>query len=225
MAGAHPLARIAAAAIVMLALFAVLDARGSVIALAAIAIFTWMSGIRFRDVARRALPLALAAIGVGVFNGLLAEDPMTGLAVALRLTGIALAGIVAVATIRPTELADALVQHLRAPARFAVGALAAFRMLPLFTREWKVRGMARRARGFDSDRGLGQLAAFPQRTHALLVGAIRRAVTLALAMDARGFGSRPCRTLSRPRGFAGADLVLVAVAGVVAILVVVSARA
>lgn len=225
LARGHPLARLAAAAVLMLALFATLDVRASAIALGAVAAFAAASGLRPVAVIRRAAPLALAAVGIGLFNGLAAQDAGAGLAVALRLAAVALAGVVAVATVEATELADALVQHLRAPARFAIGTLAAFRLLPLFAREWDVRGRARRARGIESERGLiARLGAFPDRIHGLLVGAIRRATVLALAMDARGFGSRPCRTISRPRAFGGRDLVLISIAGGVSALVVMLGR-
>jgi energy-coupling factor transport system permease protein len=149
---------------------------------------------------------------------------VAGLAVALRLLAVGLAGIVALATIDQTELADALVEHLRAPARFAVGTLAAMRLLPLFAREWEVRGLARRARGIDDGRGPLALISFPARTFGLLVGAIRRATSLALAMDARGFGSRPCRTVARPRPFRRRDVILVAGATLVAVAVAAVAR-
>lgn len=220
LARTHPLARISAAALLMLGLFVTVDVSAAVAALTGIAAFAWASGIPARALARRAAPLGLAAVGIGLFNGVVAQDAAAGLAVALRLAGVALAGVVAVATIEPTELADALMQHLRAPPRFAVGALAAFRLLPLFVREWEVRGLARRARGIESDRGLvARLGAFPDRTFGLLVGAIRRAVTLALAMDARGFGSRPCRTISRPRSFSARDTALLVAAFMLAVVV------
>ncbi|MDQ3096981.1 MAG: energy-coupling factor transporter transmembrane protein EcfT, partial [Chloroflexota bacterium] len=111
--------------------------------------------------------------------------------------------------------------HLHAPPRFAVGALAAMGLLPLFAREWEIRGLARRARGVEADRGtLARLASFPGRTHGLLVAALRRAVALASAMDARGFGSRPCRTIARPRALRRPDAALLAGSVVLAIVVV-----
>ena len=224
LARAHPLAKLAAASSVMLGAFVSLDALAAGVAVLAIAAGARLSGLFVRPLLRRAAPLVLAATGIGAFNAIVAGDPAAGLAVALRLIAVALAGIVALATIEPTELADALVQHLRAPARFAVGALAALGLLPLFAREWEVRALARRARGIDDGRGPLALLSFPSRTFGLLVGAIRRATSLALAMDARGFGSRPCRTLARPRRFAARDAALVAGAAAVAIAVAFIAR-
>jgi energy-coupling factor transport system permease protein len=40
---------------------------------------------------------------------------------------------------------------------------------------------------------------------ALLVGAIRRATRLATAMEARGFGALPTRSVARPRQMAAGD--------------------
>lgn len=217
----HPLARLGAALVLMTGLFLTSGPVGPAIALVAIAGAVIASGVSARALAPRCMPVALAAVGIGAFNGLVAGDPISGAAVALRLAAIALAGIVVLATIEPTDLADALVQHLHASPRFAVGALAAMRLLPLFAREWEIRGLARRARGVEADRGtLARLASFPGRTHGLLVAAVRRAVALAAAMDARGFGSRPCRTLARPRSFRWADATLLAGAVVLASVVI-----
>jgi len=217
----HPLARIGAALLLMLALFVSRGIPAPALALAAIAAAAFASGVDGRALTRRSLPVAAAAAGIGAFNAVVAGDAIAGLAVALRLAGIALAGIVALATIDPTELADALVQHLRVSPRFAVGALAAMRLLPLFAREWEIRGLARRARGLEAGRGpITRLAVFPGQTHGLLVAAVRRAVALALAMDARGFGTRPCRTLARPRALDRRDAAMLVASLAVALAVI-----
>lgn len=216
LATAHPLAKIAAALVVMLGLFITVDVVTSGIVLVALIIAIGLFGLSPRAVAVRAEPLLLSAVGIGFFNGVFGTTGAAGgVAIAMRLVGISLAGIVAVAAIDPTELADALVEHLHAPPRFVVGALAAFRLFPLFSREWDTLGLARRARGIEADRTLLQrLAAFPGRAVGLLIAAIRRATRLALAMDARGFGSRTCRTLARPRAFDLRDAALVTAAAV-----------
>lgn len=214
----HPLARLGAALLLMTGLFVSDGIAGPLIGLIAIGAALLASGAAPRAILPRCSPVVLAAAGIGAFNGLVSGDAVAGAAVALRLAAIALAGIVALATIEPTELADALVEHLHAPPRFAVGALAAMRLLPLLAREWEIRGLARRARGIESGRGpFARLAAFPVQTHGLLVAAVRRAVALALAMDARGFGARPCRTLARSRPLRPSDLSLLAAALVIAV--------
>jgi energy-coupling factor transport system permease protein len=212
LAQVHPLAKIAAGFIVMLGLFVTIDIVTSAVVIAALVVATLLSGLAPRTLILRAIPLFLSAVGVGLFNALFGTaGPTGGVAIALRLVGIGVAGVLAIATVDPTELADGLVEHLHAPSRFVVGALATFRLFPIFSHEWDTIGLARRARGIEADRGIApRLAAFPGRALVLLISAIRRATRLALAMDARGFGSRECRTLARPRGFAREDLALIA---------------
>ncbi|MEA2662917.1 MAG: energy-coupling factor transport system permease protein [Chloroflexota bacterium] len=220
LAAANPLAKLGAAAIVMFVLFLSTDVVTPVVILCAIAVAVRLSGIPPRALALRSWPLLVAAIGAAVVNGVFgAGGPslVTAIATGLRLVAIALAGIVAFVTIDPTDLADALVQHLRAPPRFAVGALAAFRLLPLFAAEWDTIGLARRARGIDDGGGwAARVASLRERTFTLLVAAIRRGVRLALAMDARGFAALTCRTVARPQPFTGRDRLLVLAAFAIA---------
>ncbi|MEO5986909.1 MAG: energy-coupling factor transporter transmembrane component T, partial [Candidatus Limnocylindria bacterium] len=92
--------------------------------------------------------------------------------------------------------------------RFAIGALAALRQLPLLAREWEIIGMARRARGVDGGRSpVAAIRLLASRVFGLLVSAIRRGSRLALAMEARGFGAAPCRTVARPRRMRPSDWV------------------
>jgi energy-coupling factor transport system permease protein len=179
------------------------------------------NGLRTRQLLARSWPLLVAAILVGTFNVLLAPassagpDVTGGVALGLRLMGIALSGVLAVATSDPTELADSLQQQARLSPRLAVGAMAATRMLPILAVEWQLLGMARRARGVSAGWSpiLAARLAFG-RLLALLVGSIRRATRLALAMDARGFGSEPCRTIARPQRMGLADWGLIVAAGI-----------
>ena len=202
----HPIAKIVAALILMLALFITVDLVTSSIVVGALL------------VAARAAPLLIGAASFGLFNAVLSQSAVAGAAIALRIIGVSLAGMLAVATIDPTDLADALVEHAHAPSRFVVGALAAFRLFPLFSREWDVLGLARRARGIEADRTyVDRIRAFPGRALGLLVAAIRRATRLALAMDARGFGAQTCRTLARPRALTLPDGALVVGALVLAL--------
>ena len=211
LARTHPLAKIAAALVLMFTLFLTIDLITPTLVLVAETAVIPLTGIPPRALLRRALPVFVAAVGIGFFNALLSGDVAGGAAIGLRLVGIALAGIVAVASIDPTDLADALTEHLHAPRRFTVGALAAFRLMPLFADEWETIGLARRARGLDDARGpLSRVTGFFAMTQSLLVASIRRATRLALAMDGRGFAEPGCRTLARPRPIRARDWVLVA---------------
>lgn len=212
LARAHPLAKIAAALVLMFALFITIDPLTPTLVLVAEIAAIPLIGVPARALLRRAVPVFIAAIGIGVFNAILSGNIVGGVAIALRLVGIALAGIVAIASIDPTELADALVEHLHAPRRFTVGALATFRLMPLFADEWQTIALARRARGLDNRR----MTAFISMTRTLLVAAIRRATRLAIAMDGRGFADPGCRTLARPRAIARLDWSLIAAAFAIA---------
>ena len=219
LARVHPLAKIAAALVLMFTLFLTLDPLTPAMVLVAEIAAVPLIGIAPRALLRRAFPVFVAAIGIGFFNALLSGNVAGGIAIGIRLVGIALAGIVAVASIDPTELADALTEHLHAPARFTIGALAAFRLMPLFADEWDTIALARRARGLDDARGpISRVTGFFAMTQSLLVATIRRGTRLALAMDGRGFADVGCRTLARPRPIVAQDWALIGASFAVAAL-------
>jgi energy-coupling factor transport system permease protein len=221
LARANPVAKLAAAGILMAALFVASGPITPALILAGILASLPLTGLRVRILLLRAWPLLLAAFMVGVLNVLLAPatpggpDIETGLALGLRLLGIALSGVVALAGTDPTDLADSLQQQARLSPRLAVGVMAAVRMLPILATEWQLLGMARRARGVSPGWSplLAARLAFGKLL-ALLVGAVRRATRLALAMDARSFGGGSGRTIARPQRLRPADggLVLASVA-------------
>jgi energy-coupling factor transport system permease protein len=163
---------------------------------------------------RRTWPLLLSAAGVawvnvafGALDG--AEAWLSGATWGLRVIALALPGVLLVAATDPVRLADALTIHWRVPTRFAYGALAALRLVPLLAAEWETIRLARRARGL----GGGPIAALrllASTGFALLVGAIRRGTRLATAMDARGFDSGIPRTNARGSRLHPRDAVLVA---------------
>jgi energy-coupling factor transport system permease protein len=141
-------------------------------------------------------------------------------AVWLRLLAITLPGIVVLATTDPMDMADALVQCWHAPARFAYGALAALRLLPLLAADWQMIALARRARGLDAGRSpVAALRLFVSQTFAVLVASIRRGVRLATAMEARGFDSAQPRSVARPQPMRPPDWWLVVATIVVVLLV------
>lgn len=106
----------------------------------------------------------------------------TGVALGLRVVAIASVGAVFALTTDPTRLVDSLVQQARVPERFAYGALAAYQAVPHFAEDLATLRQARRIRGL---RG----GWHPRLLVGLLVLAIRHGDRMALAMDARAFGS------------------------------------
>jgi energy-coupling factor transport system permease protein len=156
-----------------------------------------------REVLRRIWPLLMSAAGVAwvnvAFGSLSGADAwISGATWGVRVLALALPGILLVASTDPVRLADALTIHWRVPTRFAYGALAALRLVPLLATEWETIRLARRARGVDAVASpLAHVRLLGGTAFALLVGAIRRGTRLATAMDARGFDSGVPRTNAR----------------------------
>ncbi len=231
----NPVAKLAAALLFSVLLLVTLDPVVPALAIGVELAVAPLFGVPYRLLARRAWPLLLSALGILVTltlfaaertgEPLVAAGPLvvttgvlnTGLGLALRLLAVALPGVLVFATTDPTDLADALVQNAKTSPRFAIGALAAFRLVPLLATEWQLISMARRARGVDAGGNpLARLRIFGSTAFTLLVGAIRRGTRLATAMDARGFDSDTPRTSARQQRFTWADTALVGGAVLVA---------
>ncbi len=212
----NPVAKLAAAGIVMVGLLLTLDPVTPAVLLAIELAAVPATGVRMSTLARRTWPLLVGVAGVTVANVLIVGSVESAVAVSLRLLAIALPGILVLASTDPMDLADALVQRWRVPARFAYGALAALKLLPLLAADWHQIGRARRARGLEGGSPLARVRLFSSKVLAMLVAAIRRGVRLATAMEARGFDAGVPRTIARPQPMRPGDwgLVLAAVAAV-----------
>ncbi len=183
---------------------------------------------------RALAPLWIAALTIGLFNALFSAangDPtlaeiarvgpfrltesgiLGGIGIAARVLAIASVGVLFAQTTDATRLVDSLIQQGRLPERFGYGALAAYQAVPRFAEDLTTLRQARRMRGL---RGSWH----PRLLVGLLVLAIRHGDRLALAMDARGFGTGP-RTRFRPIRWGLADLGAV-IAGAVVLAVIVA---
>lgn len=229
---ASPLVKLGVAGAWLVALATTLDARvGVFLAIAALLAMPALGAIPGERLLRRSAPLLLAAGGIVLTNLLFSgqnTDPAAPLVATLgpwRLTegavaaaaglGARVLAIVAVGTAfalttDATGLADALVQQARLSPRFAYGALAAYQAVPRLADDLATIRAARRVRGLREWH--------PRILLALLVRAIRHADQLALAMDARAFGSGP-RSTYRPVAWGWPD----AVVGIGGIAVLVAA--
>jgi energy-coupling factor transport system permease protein len=196
----NPVAQLAAIGVVTLVLLTSLDVGTPAVVVAAELCLLPAAGLSApRDLWRRTWPLLLGASSVGLVNVLLSEDAglLTGIGLALRVIGLALPGVLLVATTDPVRLADALTLHWRVPTRFAFGALAALRLVPLLVAEFESVRLARRARGVEGRTPVARARLLGGIVFTLLVGAVRRGSRLATAMDARGFDSGIPRTNAR----------------------------
>lgn len=197
----NPVAQLAAIGIVSITLLTTLDLVTPAILVAVELMLLPAAGIRSPvELFRRTWPLLLGAAMVGLVNVWVSEDGslLVGLGLALRVIGLALPGVLLVGSTDPVRMADALTTHWRVSTRFAYGALAALRLIPLLLTELATIRLARRTRGVDAGRNpLAAARLFAGAIFTLLVGAIRRGSRLATAMDARGFDSGIVRTNAR----------------------------
>lgn len=216
-----PLVKLGVAFAWLLGLATTLDPRpGLFLGVAAVLAIPLLGAVPSDRILRFLGPLALAAAGIGLANLLWAAPNTNPAAVELlrigpvritqpaieaaaglmtRLVAIAAVGAAFTLTTSATRLADALVQQGRLSARFAYGALAAYEAVPGLASDFMTIRDARRLRGLP--------AWYPRIVVTLLVRAIRHGDQLALAMDARGFGSGP-RSVYRPISWSWRDIAI-----------------
>jgi energy-coupling factor transport system permease protein len=225
----NPVAQLTAMAVVTVVLLTSLDVVTPSVVVAAELCLLPAAGLTDpRVLLRRTWPMLLGATSVGVVNVVLSDDATatTGLGLGLRVVGLALPGVLLVASTDPVRLADALTVHWRVSTRFAYGALAALRLVPLLVAEFESVRLARRTRGVEAGRNpVAQARLVAGIAFTLLVGAVRRGSRLATAMDARGFDSGIARTNARgsvlhPRDgvFVAGTVLICAVAVVLSLL-------
>jgi energy-coupling factor transporter ATP-binding protein EcfA2/energy-coupling factor transporter transmembrane protein EcfT len=170
---------------------------------------------RARRVGVRMLPGLLAAISVGWSTWWLAgHDVDAAATVALRVLVIVLPSAVAVPWIDPDALGDHLAQRLRLPDRPVVATAAALQRVHTFGATWADIGRARRVRGLGVSwrRPRSVLAHLTASTMGLLVGTLRAAAELAVAMDSRGFATARSRSWWSPAPWRWRDTLLVVLA-------------
>lgn len=210
--GVNPVTKLLLAVLLSVPLFASIDVTSALVAIGLQLLCLPLTGLRLSTVLKRLLPIMIFAPIAGISMLLYAEPAgriywtfgfatisegsiVLAIAVSLRVIALGLPTILLFGGTDPTELADALSQVAKLPSRFVLGILAGTRMLGLFLDDWRTMGLARRARGVGDS---GALRRFFSMAFVLLVFAVRRGSKLALAMEARGFGSGIPRTWSRP---------------------------
>lgn len=197
----NPVAQLSALIVVTVVLLTSLDVVTPAVVVAAELTLLPAAGLhRPGALWRRTWPLLAGAVSVGVVNVALSTHPsvVSGVGLGLRVIGLALPGVLLVASTDPVRLADALTLHWHVPTRFAYGALAALRLAPLLVTEFESIRLARRTRGVEAGRNpLARVRLLGGIGFALLVGAVRRGSRLATAMDARGFDSGIRRSNAR----------------------------
>ncbi|HEY2888046.1 MAG TPA: energy-coupling factor transporter transmembrane component T [Candidatus Limnocylindrales bacterium] len=225
-----PLVKLGVATAWLLGLATTTEPRAGVfLAIAALLATGLLGGVPGARMIRRLGPLLAAAAGIVLTNllfsaqnadpsattllvlgplRLTAEAAAAALGLGARVLAIVAVGAAFALTTSATALADALVQQASLSPRFAYGALAAYQAVPRFADDLATIRAARRVRGLREWH--------PRILLSLLVRAIRHADQLALAMDARAFGSGP-RTTFRPIAWGWPDAA-VGIGGLVLLL-------
>jgi energy-coupling factor transport system permease protein len=216
-----PLVKLGVAGAWLVGLATTVDARpGALLAIVAVLAIPLAGGVPGRRIARRLGPLVLAGLSIALTNllfsasngdpaatelirvgpvRLTAEAVVTSSGLGARVLAIVAVGAAFALTTDATTLADALVQQARFSPRFAYGALAAYQAVPGLAEDLAALRAVRRLRGLREWH--------PRILVGLLVRAIRHADQLALAMDARAFGTGP-RTTYRPMHWGLPDAVV-----------------
>lgn len=224
----NPLAKLVAAAVIGVVLLLSLDPVSGAVALGLELALLPFAGLSAGRLLRSLAPLLMAAPLAGVATLLYgrgggellaslgpwhitAGNVALAIAVTIRVIAVVLPAVVLFATTDPTDLADALAQLWHLPSRFVLGALAAVRMLGLMGHDWRMLGLARRARGVRD---------WGSRPMAFFIIAIRRGSLLATAMEARGFDSEHERNWARTSRWSSADTWFVIAAAVLATVAV-----
>jgi energy-coupling factor transport system permease protein len=216
-----PLVKLGVAAAWLVGLATTVDPRpGLLLAAVALAAIPPLGGVPVERIVRRLWPLLLAGLGIAVTNllfsasnadpaatellrlgplRLTAEGAATAFGLGARVLAIVAVGAAFALTTDATGLADALAQQAGLSPRFAYGALAAYQAVPRLADDLGTLRAVRRLRGLREWH--------PRILVGLLVRAIRHADQLALAMDARAFGTS-LRTTYRPRRWGLADVLV-----------------
>ncbi|HEY2643163.1 MAG TPA: energy-coupling factor transporter transmembrane component T [Galbitalea sp.] len=226
----NPVAKLAVAFILAIALVLSLDWVSATVALACeCVLFAW-AGVSWHTFWTRTLPVWLAAPIVAISIALygkpsgqtyyswwlvdISDGSITlAIATALRILAIALPAVILFVTVDPTDLADGLAQVVRLPSKFVLGSLAAVRLIGLFMDDWRSLQLARRARGVAES---GRVRRFAGQAFALLVLSLRRGSKLATAMEARGFGAVTARSWARESRFGWREWLLIGIGLLVA---------
>lgn len=114
---------------------------------------------------------------------------VTGSKAALRLLGVALPLVLMLVTTRMNDLANACVEVLHVPYRYAFTFSSALRFVPIFSQEMNAIIEAQTARGldFDSANPFRRLRLVLPLCVPLLVSSVSKADAAALAAEQRGF--------------------------------------
>ena len=166
-------------------------------------VVAWSSGVQLVSTIRLAVALAPAVLGMVLANLIGGATLESSIGAGTRLIAFAAGSLVLLRPFEPLRLADAALQHLRAPFAPTLSLLASAATLPSLADEARERRAIRR---------LARPGVDPLLAADLFDAAIRAAPRLATALEVRGVRlptpQRPATAL-RPSRFGRADLLVV----------------
>ena len=196
--------------------FAVQTWQGGLLALLPIVLLAPLTVRSLRGGLLRLTPILLSAAGLAWTTALLGDAPslsreawLLGAKEAARITVFVAPGVLALGSVDPTALGDALGGRLRMPARVVAASVAGLVRAGHLGQQWQIITQSRVLRGIGSPASPRLLAG---ATLALLVDALRSAQQQALAMDSRGFATATTRTWALESPLRRVDLLGVGVA-------------
>lgn len=156
------------------------------------------AGGRLRALLKLLAPLAVAICllqtafvrtGEPLLAWVTADGLASGTRAGLRLLGVALPLVLALAVTRLGDLANACVEVLRVPYRYAFAFTTALRFVPVFSREMNAIMEAQTARGvaYDTKNPVKRLRLMLPLCVPLLVSSVAKTDASALAAEQRGF--------------------------------------
>lgn len=237
LATANPLALVGAALLPAVALLSTIDVVSAAVALVLMVACFPILRQSVQGLGQRMLPVALASVFSAVTIALYGQSSgevffqwglvvvsegsrELALATALRILAIGGPAVILFSRVDATRFADALSQHARLPENFVVGGLAGLRLLEVVAGDREIRGWMMRARGVGDTDLFRRVVAVALT---IFVLAIRRSQTLAMAMEARGFGLHRNRTHYRTSVFKRQDYLWILGGGLIGAVALVAA--
>lgn len=156
------------------------------------------------------LQTAFVRNGISVFLWMTDEGLVTGSKACLRLLGVALPLILMLTATKLNDLANACVEKLHIPYRYAFTFTTALRFVPVFSQEMNAIMEAQTARGveYDTKNPFKKMQLMLPLCVPLLVSSVGKTDATALAAEERGFYLRTRESSFKRYPFAGTDYVV-----------------
>ena len=160
------------------------------------------------------IQVLLVHAGTPVLGPVTDEGLITGGKACLRLLGVALPLVLILMVTKLNDLANACVEHLHIPYRYAFTFTTALRFVPVFSQEMDAIMEAQTARGveYDSKNPITRLRLMLPLCIPLLISSVGKADATALAAEQRGFYLRARGSSFKRYPFAARDIAAIAVA-------------